>query len=189
MNFSKHFYKHFKKKCSLDKTNSGNKTMSYIFLNSWHIYCYPDHIYLSFSYQKVSLSYRSYFSFSHFSRAITHRWNLKKMKIRIFNVKLLLFWSYMITFTLSQNSTKAYMTVSTVSYTGPSKYNSKIDRQRLHVATGIAQFLLALKRTRGCIMTLDGSVEEYLSFKQNRKPAAPTYYEYPVPQEKDDSRI
>lgn len=134
----------------------------------------------------MSLSYRSYFSFSHFSRAITHRWNLKKMKIRIFNVKLLLFWSYMITFTLSQNSTKAYMTVSTVSYTGPSKYNSKIDRQRLHVATGIAQFLLALKRTRGCIMSY--SCITCRSSKTENQPH-PHIYEYPVPQEKDDSRI
>ena len=38
-------------------------------------------------------------------------------------------------------------------------------------------------------MTLEGSVEEYLSFKQNRNQPHPHIYEYPVPQEKDDSRI
>ena len=31
---------------------------------------------------------------------------------------------------------------------------------------------MALKRARGCIMTLDGSVSEYLPRMQNRKPAA-----------------
>ena len=95
----------------------------------------------------------------------------------------------MITFTLSQNSTKAYMTVSTVSYTGPSKYNSKIDRQRLHVATGIAQFLLALKRTRGCIMTLKVVWKNTCRSSKTENQPHPHIYEYPVPQEKDDSRI
>lgn len=37
---------------------------------------------------------------------------------------------------------------------------------------------------------LDGSVAEYLSYMQNRKPASSRiFYEYPVPQERDDFRI
>ena len=47
---------------------------------------------------------------------------------------------------------------------------------------------MALKRARGCIMTLDGSVSEYLPRMQNRKPAASHLSVYPVPERKDDSR-
>lgn len=41
------------------------------------------------------------------------------------------------------------------------------------MATNVANlFFIALERTRGCFMTLEGSVAEYLFHMQNRKPAA-----------------
>ena len=38
-------------------------------------------------------------------------------------------------------------------------------------------------------MTLEGSVAEYLSHAKQKTCCIPHIYEYPVPQEKDDSRI
>ena len=55
------------------------------------------------------------------------------------------------------------------------------------MATGMAQFLMHLKRTRRCVMTLEGRVAEYLSHKQNRNPdASKNINECPAPQKKDD---
>ena len=60
------------------------------------------------------------------------------------------------------------------------------------MATHVAQFFMALKRTRGCMRVLEGSVAKDLSRMQNRNPlkSIPHTYESPVPpQEKYDSRI
>ena len=55
----------------------------------------------------------------------------------------------------------------------------KVDSQRLCVATNIAQFFIALKRTRGCIMTLEGSVAEHLfDIKKQKTCHIPHIYEY-----------
>ena len=59
------------------------------------------------------------------------------------------------------------------------------------MATDVAQFFMALKRTKGCTMMLDDSVAEDLSRMQNRNPliSIPHTNESPVPpQEKYDSR-
>ena len=40
------------------------------------------------------------------------------------------------------------------------------------MATDMAKFFKASKRTRDCMMTLEGSVAEDLSHRQNRKPVA-----------------
>ena len=60
-----------------------------------------------------------------------------------------------------------------------------INTQRLRVASDIAQFLFYIFfLTRGCIMTLEGSVDEYLSKQKTCR--IPNIYEYPVTREKDD---
>lgn len=59
------------------------------------------------------------------------------------------------------------------------------------MATDVAQFFMALKRTKCCTMMLDDSVAKDLSRMQNRNPliSISHTYESPVPpQEKYDSR-
>ena len=46
---------------------------------------------------------------------------------------------------------------------------------RLHMATDIAPFCIALKRTRGCMMMLEGSVAEDLYRMQAKNLPHPTY--------------
>lgn len=66
----------------------------------------------------------------------------------------------------------------------------KIGSLRLRVATSTAQFFIAMKRTRGYIMTLEGYVaKDFNSDAKQKTCRIPhIYYEYPVPQEKGNSR-
>ena len=66
---------------------------------------------------------------------------------------------------------------------------SEVKKRQSKTACGYwyGTVFIAFKRTRSCIMTLEGRDAEYLPHKQNRKPdASKNINEYPVPQKKDD---
>ena len=55
---------------------------------------------------------------------------------------------------------------------------------------GSLSLYVALKMTRGCLMTLEGSAAKYLYLLAKQKTSCtPHIYECPVPQGKDDSNI
>ena len=60
---------------------------------------------------------------------------------------------------------------------------------RLYVATWYINIFIALNKSGDCKMMSQGSVVKDWSHLESRKPATSHIYEYPVTQEKDNSRI
>ena len=64
------------------------------------------------------------------------------------------------------------ITITIATTTSPEKKLNENEQSQTACGHWYSTILIAFKSTRSCIMTLEGSVPEYLSHKQNRKPDA-----------------
>lgn len=76
------------------------------------------------------------------------------------------------------------------SFTAKNTLHTVYEKNHKGIQMGSLSLYVALKITRGCLMTLEGSAAKYLYLLAKQKTSCtPHIYECPVPQGKDDSNI